>query len=328
MPVQDDLVSTIIPVHNRPQLLRRAVESVLAQTYRPIEIIVVDDGSTDTTPQVIAELAAQHPEVIRTARQSRQGPGAARETGRLLSRGGFVQYLDSDDLLLPNKFAVQVAGLLGDPECEVSYGKTRHHRLPPGRPWKRTGERLERMFPAFLRERCWSTLTPLYRRSVVDRAGPWTSLRQEEDWEYDCRVAAQDVRLHYCEEFIAEIGHDEERSASSTWTRDPTFLRDRAAAHVLIYAHATRAGIDSTAPEMQHFSRQLFSLARHCAARGLVPDARQLFALSRAAAGGVRGAGADFRLYRTASALLGWQLTGRLACLADRLRSTSHESGG
>ena len=55
------LVSTIIPVFNRPAMLREAVASVLAQTYRPIEIIIVDDSSTDDTPVVIDELAARHP---------------------------------------------------------------------------------------------------------------------------------------------------------------------------------------------------------------------------------------------------------------------------
>ena len=106
----EGLVSTIIPVHNRPALLREAVASVLAQTYRPIEIIVVDDGSTDETGREAEALAEAHPEVHAIHREN-GGPGAARETGRLAARGEFIQYLDSDDLLLPTKFELQVAGL-------------------------------------------------------------------------------------------------------------------------------------------------------------------------------------------------------------------------
>jgi glycosyltransferase involved in cell wall biosynthesis len=106
----EGLVSTIIPVHNRPALLREAVASVLAQTYRPIEIIIVDDGSTDETGREAEALAEKYSEVHSIHRQN-GGPGAARETGRLAARGEFTQYLDSDDLLLPTKFELQVAGL-------------------------------------------------------------------------------------------------------------------------------------------------------------------------------------------------------------------------
>jgi glycosyltransferase involved in cell wall biosynthesis len=318
--IHDNLVTTIIPVYNRSTLLRRAVESVLAQTYRPIEIIIVDDGSTDDTPMQACALAAQHPEIIRVLRQENLGPGGARESGRMLARGAFVQYLDSDDVLLPRKFELQVAGLLDHPECGVSYGKLRHHQLPPDRPWKRTGEKLDWMFPAFLRERCWSTPSPLYRRAVVDRAGPWTLLWQEEDWEYDCRIAAQHVRLHYCEGWLAAIGTDPVHRLGGRWASELRLLRDRATAHTLIYRHARTAGIDSTALEMQHYSRELFLLARQCASRGLVIEAKKLFALAREAAGSVEGAGADFRLYKLASMLLGWRVVGTIACLSDHLR--------
>ena len=103
----EGLVSTIIPVHNRPSLLREAVASVLAQTYRPIEIIIVDDGSTDETGREAEALAECHSEV-RAIHRENGGPGAARETGRLAARGEFIQYLDSDDLLLPEQ--IRAAG--------------------------------------------------------------------------------------------------------------------------------------------------------------------------------------------------------------------------
>src|SRR5258708_5062942 len=119
----EGLVSTIIPVHNRALLLREAVASVLAQTYRPVEIIVVDDGSTDETGQEADALAKSHLEVRAIHRQN-GGPGTARETGRLVARGEFIQYLDSDDLLLPTKFELQVAGLRRCGDCAVSYGRT------------------------------------------------------------------------------------------------------------------------------------------------------------------------------------------------------------
>ena len=118
------LVSTIIPVHNRAALLREAVASVLAQTYRPIEIIIVDDGSTDDTPGVADSLAAGSPDAIAVVHQGNTGPGLAREAGRQKARGEFIQYLDSDDVLLPRKFEFQILGLRSSPECGIAYGKT------------------------------------------------------------------------------------------------------------------------------------------------------------------------------------------------------------
>src|SRR5215475_1428390 len=106
----EGLVSTIIPVFNRFVVLHEAVASVLAQTYRPIEIIVVNDGSTDETGREAEALAEAHSE-LRVIHRENGGPGEARETGRRAARGEFIQYLDSDDLLLPTKFALQVAGL-------------------------------------------------------------------------------------------------------------------------------------------------------------------------------------------------------------------------
>src|SRR5262245_54711913 len=125
---REGLVSTIIPVFNRPALLREAAASVLAQTYRPIEIIIVDDGSTDNTFESVESLAAEHPSLLRFLRIPNGGPGAAREAGRLMAEGEFIQYLDSDDLLLPRKFELQVGCLRSHPECDVAYGKTRFYR--------------------------------------------------------------------------------------------------------------------------------------------------------------------------------------------------------
>ncbi len=70
-----NLVSTIIPVYNRPVMLRLAVTSVLNQAYRPIQIIVVDDGSTDDTLQVAHELREKHPDLIKVATKENSGPG-------------------------------------------------------------------------------------------------------------------------------------------------------------------------------------------------------------------------------------------------------------
>jgi glycosyltransferase involved in cell wall biosynthesis len=310
------LVTTIIPVYNRAQMLREAVASVVGQTYRPIEVIIVDDGSTDETEGVADDLSN---DIIRVIHQPNRGAGAAREAARRAARGEFIQHLDSDDLLLPRKFEVQVAALRARPACGAAYGWTRLRRgdgTAEPRPWKRSGERMKTMFPAMLQCRWWDTPTPLYRASVIDAAGRWTELRIEEDWEYDARIAALGTSLAYCEEWVCEVRmHDDHVSGKS----DAETLRDRAAAHGLIYSHARRAGIGDDALEMRHFARELFLLARQCGAAGLARESRMLFELSRQASGAECGR-IQFRLYRAAAALVGWRGAGKLSSMVDRLR--------
>ncbi len=320
-----DLVSTIIPVYNRPAMLREAVASVLAQTYRPIEVVIVDDGSTDDTPAVCRELADGQPEIVRTLRQENAGPGLAREAGRRAARGEFLQYLDSDDRLHSEKFVRQVAALTENPECGVAYCKTREFVIgeqPVDRASVRTGERLELLFPALLSGRCWQTVTPLFRRQLSDAVGPWTDLRQEEDWEYDARVAALKTRLVWVPEFLADYRHHAGERAGGDSLGNAVKMRWRYRAHRLIYEHARRAGIGANDPHMQRFARELFLLARQCGAAGLGPESRELFALARSASGSRRAGGLDFRLYRAAAAGLGWSLVGRLSCWADNFRQT------
>lgn len=321
--VIEGLVSTIIPVHNRATLLREAVASVLGQDYRPIEIIVVDDGSVDDTPHAAEVLALQHPAAIRVLHQGNLGPGAAREQGRQAARGEFIQYLDSDDLLLPGKFALQVAGLRASPDCGVAYGYTRY-RHADGRveaqPWKGSGTRTETMFPSFLQARWWDTPTPLYRARVCDAAGPWTDLWLEEDWEYDCRVASLGTKLHFCEGYVAEVRDHHQGRLCRGDALDPRRLSCRARAHRLIYEHATRAGVSTEAAEMRLFARELFLIARQCGAAGLAQESEAMFRLARSASGLARAGGIDFRAYRAVAGMLGWPLAGRLACSLDWLR--------
>ncbi len=319
------LVSTIIPVYNRPRLLCEAVQSVLAQTYRPIEVIIVDDGSTDDTGCVAEELAASNPDLVRALHIANGGPGLAREAGRQVAQGEFIQYLDSDDLVLPRKFEIQVGALRAHLECDIAYGKTQFARvgqIPANEAHKGTGKRHESLFPELLVGRWWSTNTPLYRRSLYDRLGPWTHLWNEEDWEYDARAGAMGTGLCYCDDFVSvQRSHDPEQHLCYQGASDPRKLRDRARAHQLILGHAQAAGITADQPEMQHFARELFLLARQCGAAGLAYESKSLFTLARESSLPERSGGWDFRLYGMAASLLGWDRMGRMACAVDRLRA-------
>ncbi len=101
------LVSAVVPTYNRAHYIAETLDSILAQTYRPIEIVVVDDGSTDDTEAVLEP----YRDKARCIRQPNQGLAAARNTGLLASTGEYVAWLDSDDIWNPEKIALQVAFL-------------------------------------------------------------------------------------------------------------------------------------------------------------------------------------------------------------------------
>jgi glycosyltransferase involved in cell wall biosynthesis len=321
------LVSTILPVYNRPDLLRRAVQSVLDQTYRPIEILLVDDGSTDETSRGVDEWAGAHPGIIRALHIPNGGVGVAREAGRQLARGEFIQYLDSDDELLPRKFERQIAALVSDPTAGIAYSPTGFglEGEPAGTlaPWKRTGEIIPTLFPSMLADRWWGTCTPLYRRALTDAAGPWLDLRIHEDWEYDCRLAADGVRLAFVPELLSRAyRHSGPHLSGGDAGRDPGKLSDRARAVGWIGRHARRAGLSRDLPEMRHFARAAFLLSRLCGVAGEEDSAHACWKVAMEASSGRR---VDLRAYGLLARALGW---GKVARLVTRAIAFSGRAPG
>ncbi len=117
------LISVIIPTYNRAAYLAEAIASVTSQTWSPLELIVVNDGSTDETAATLAGLVAKpQPVSLRILCQDNAGPGAARNAGVAVARGEFLAFLDSDDLWLPDKLSRQMAVLQERPETDAVYG--------------------------------------------------------------------------------------------------------------------------------------------------------------------------------------------------------------
>ena len=97
-----DLVSVIIPVYNAEPFIEKCVESVVAQTYRPIEIVIVDDGSTDRSLEILKLLQLMHPDIIKIIEQKNKGVSEARNTAIFQAKGKYLSFLDSDDEFLPD----------------------------------------------------------------------------------------------------------------------------------------------------------------------------------------------------------------------------------
>lgn len=186
-------VSGIIPSYNGARFLSEAIESVLAQTYREFEIIVVDDGSTDNS----GEIARGYPGV-RVISQENQGVAAARNTGLHESRGDFLVFLDADDRLLPNALEVGMNCLNAHPECGFVFGLARLIGAD-GAPWPDRLQWQIKMAPYpehFHYEVLLSgrTLVPpctaMFRRPVFESIGGFdTFLRRMQDYDIYLRIA-------------------------------------------------------------------------------------------------------------------------------------------
>lgn len=120
------LVSCVVPVFNGERYLREALESILSQTYQPLEIIVADDGSTDGTPAVARGFGAR----VRYTRQPTSGPSATRNLGLGAAAGAFVAFLEPDDLWHPDKLAQQMALFASRSQIDVCVTHARNFWIP------------------------------------------------------------------------------------------------------------------------------------------------------------------------------------------------------
>ena len=185
-------------------------------------------------------------------------------------------------------------------------------------PYKWTGRTLPTLFPWLLVDRWWNTHTPLYRRTLCDAVGPWTNMRMSEDWEYDARVGGSGAKLVHVREFLSDTSQHNSaritgRSLDSLMLKDMTRLIDS------LYQSARKVGITTDCPEMRHFSRWAFLLARQAGAAGLSNEARQSFEVAKLSAGPVRQKGKDFKIYEAVACVIGWTLTGKFFCHLDEL---------
>lgn len=196
------LVSVLIPCFNAERYIGDTLESVLRQTWPEVEIIVVNDGSTDHSAHEISRFA--HPRLTCVNRPN-AGAAASRNEAFRLSRGAFIQYLDADDLIGNDKIERQIRRLQDHPRCVASSEWARFYQTPdqavfqpeevwqdlPPVDWLAMSRRdgLGMMFPAV-----W-----LVPRSVVNAAGPWANeISLTDDTEFFTRVLLQAERVLFC----------------------------------------------------------------------------------------------------------------------------------
>ncbi|KRT78036.1 MAG: family 2 glycosyl transferase [Armatimonadetes bacterium CSP1-3] len=236
------LASVVIPAHNYGRYLAAAVESALGQTYAPLEVIVVDDGSTDDTAEILRGFAGR----VRALRLEGRGVAAARNAGLFAAEGEYVLFLDADDLLLPEGVAHLARHLQEHPDADAAYGlwyqcDTRLRRAFIVRSPIRDGPVLPRLFLGNI------VATPsamLLRRQTLIAAGGFDrSLTFTADWEMWLRLARRGCMFGAVPRPVAvyriharSMSGDLARAARDVWQvldryfSEPTLPRSTAAA--------------------------------------------------------------------------------------------------
>lgn len=237
-----ELVSIIVPAYNAAKYLRMALDSALGQTYSDREILAVDDGSTDTTPQILA----QYGNSIRVVRQANKGSAAACNAGVAMAQGQWVAFLDADDVWLPNKLARQIE-LCGDAVIShtesVCFGDALPYEV-------RRSSFEPPYFGHVLRElliRNFITKsTVLMRRKVfLDIGGFDESYAAVEDWPFFLKVCAEH-QLGYLPEAVVRYRVHKNSKSMQGRTTLPDHLR------IINEAFSTEDGVGRAFPDLRN----------------------------------------------------------------------------
>ena len=203
LPVINPLVSIIIPVYNAEAYVSETIRSALDQTWVNKELIMVDDGSSDSSLLVIKGFEAEN---VKIFSQANAGASVARNRGLIEARGDYIQFLDADDLISADKITSQIEGLGGSQDhlavCSTIYFTDGDNisklPLPEPREWYHTGSNDpvdfllklyagEEIMPGYggmIQPNAW--LTP---RKLIEKAGPWNAFKcPDDDGEFFCRV--------------------------------------------------------------------------------------------------------------------------------------------
>jgi glycosyltransferase involved in cell wall biosynthesis len=182
-------VSVVMPAYNSARTIGQAIDSVLGQSMGELELIVVDDGSSDATGEVVASVADKR---VRLVRQENGGTSAARNTGIAHATGEWVAFLDADDLWLPAKLERQLELMAATPGCLASQGGAYLVDDDLNRLALRRCFPVENTLLTFLRFENLPNAGSswIVRRDLLDRIGGFdTTLPRIEDWDFSLRLA-------------------------------------------------------------------------------------------------------------------------------------------
>jgi glycosyltransferase involved in cell wall biosynthesis len=280
-PHTSPLVSVVIPCYNQGHFLSDAVDSALNQTHRPLEVIVVDDGSTDGSYDV----AARYPEV-RCLRQRNMGLAEARNSGLKESRGDYVIFLDADDRLLPRAVETGLRAFNAHPECAFVYGESKSIAFDGSPLSDRPRPRVERdHYLELLRDNyIYNPAMVMYRRAVFDRVTGFNrSVNPSADYDLYLRIASKFRIFGHGTPVCEYRQHGASMSSNSALMLETTLAVLRSQRKHLRgnkqYRQAYRAGLRHW---KDFYGERLLNEARaHYSERNYMPVVRDLLALFR-----------------------------------------------
>ena len=212
MTPKNPFISVIIPAYNAAEFLADAVQCIWDQNYPELEVILVDDGSTDDTPRVAASFGGK----VRYTRQENQGPGSARNHGLRLARASLIAFLDADDLWPPYTLKLLGSHLADYPGTEMVLGRMQYLRQiqgPDGRP------KLEPFAQPVL---TLNLDAGLFRKAAFDKVGPFDpTMASSDDMDWFLRAREARISMDFVEQVVLfyrrhdhNLTHDRKASLS------------------------------------------------------------------------------------------------------------------
>jgi glycosyltransferase involved in cell wall biosynthesis len=210
--MSDPRVSVIIPAFNGEKYIGETIQSILAQTHRPLEVLVVDDGSTDRT----AEIVQRFGEPVRYSRQENAGTAAARNRAVAESRGEFIALLDQDDLWVPHKLERQMPRFAEDPRIGLVFAGIEFFDTHSGKITSTYFPGPELSLRDLLAHVVLPVQTILFRKSALEKIGPFdTTLGGTDDWDIGIRMAAE-FRMVGVDEILGRVRlHDTQQGRNT-----------------------------------------------------------------------------------------------------------------
>jgi glycosyltransferase involved in cell wall biosynthesis len=312
-------ISVIIPAYNSARWIGETLTCLKQQTHSELETLVIDDGSTDGTPEIVESVDDPR---IRFFCQEKAGACVARNRGLAEARGDFIQYLDADDLLSPDKIERQLDRLIKEPPGTIatcSWARFRNDDLSTAHfvtehDWKDYEDPLDWLIDCGLGRGTMPIHSWLIPRHVAEKAGPWNvSLRINQDGEYNARIVLAATRIAFVPEAKAYYRSGMEGSISRGDSREA--LESLMDASELISSYMLGRCDDARVREA------VAGLYRHVSMRAYprYPDiSGEAEVLVRRYGGSKRKPGGG-RVFRVLRDVLGWRLAMQLQ---HRYRST------
>lgn len=287
--MSDPEISVVMPCYNAAPHLPATLASVQAQTWRRWELIIVDDGSTDETPAILAA-AAEEDARIRVARVRNGGPSRARNLGALgLARGGIIAFLDADDLCRPHRLERLAQRFAARPDCAAFYGRVRFFRTDPDRPDTTSMIRRHPLDASVLlgENPVCTTSNLAIRRDVLRRIGGFDErLVHHEDVDLLLRLVAAEACIEGIDEVLVDY-----RTCDGGLSADLEAMRlgwQQTLEHAVKRAPIDRAtGRRAEAIHLRYLARRALRmqsdprLARRLALQGLRRSPRAFFDIPR-----------------------------------------------